>query len=691
MKTSKIISFFIICSLIVFLTNCGVKKMVKKQNDITYQVVPTTPESRGGKTTIQIQSTFPEKYFNKKASLSTIPALKNIAGDTLPLTPMDFQGEKADSKGQIVNYKTGGTYSSIQSIPYDPAFGKSVLVLNSTAKKNKKEAAFNERELGELTIDTKREDIDPKTIYKTSSTTENEPNYYFANHNYIPNKPIEKSAFIYFELNRDNLNWQVPLNKIDENKQNLSALFPFIFEYDSIQSVVIDGWASPEGELKRNEQLSSNRSQTGKKWFENEYNKYIREKSKKEKTDINTLKRNISYSLKDNGEDWDGFIEAVKNSSIKEKSQIVNVIQSQSNIGQREQQIRNMIAIYDEIDNNILPSLRRARIKVICLENLKTDEQIAKLAITAPDSLTNDELLYAASLTEDIQTKNEIFDNAIKLYPEDFRAYNDLACIKVSKGKKEEAKTLLEKSNALNPNSDVVLNNLGILSYQNKDYEAAEKYFNASQDAGLDQKKNLFLVKDTILVTSMKTYPTDETTKKPGKKDDGEITMAVKLNALIVTGVLNPAFEYKLSKHFSLQFAPVGTYWPNGFLGTKKPISLLMGFLEAKYYPKEVFKGFFVGVHAGFGMYYMARAIIPNHWAEPYNNIMHKGWNFMTGLTLGWTFPIKEHWAIEPFINPGFTYAKYTNFVNDLAVSGERSQNGFMFANTGGVYIIYKF
>ncbi|NLJ82061.1 MAG: DUF3575 domain-containing protein [Bacteroidales bacterium] len=693
MRNLKISIFFAFS--VVFFTGCGVKKMIKQQDKISYQVASITPESKGGKVEIQIKSTFPEKYFNKKATLTSVPILKNNEGDTNVLSDMHFQGEKADGSGHTVHYKRAGTFSSNQTIYYNPDFSNNKLSVYATVAKKGKEYAFEERVIGEINIDTKREDISPLFAYKQDNKNE-KPTYYYTDHNYVPNKPIEKTAAIYFEFNRDELDWNIPFNKKPENIEGLEELFPFIFLYDSVQSVEIDGWASPEGELKRNMQLSNNRAERGKQWFEKELVKFTKEKANNEDVNISTLKRNINYQLKDNGEDWDGFISALSNSNIKEKSQIINVIQSQSDQGKKEQQIRNMIAIYDVVDNVILPSLRRAKIKVVCVDNLKSDELIAQYAVTTPDSLTNDELLYAASFTEDMLTKKQIFEKAIEIYPEDFRAYNDLACIKAAENQNNEAEKLLKKSNSLNPNSDIVLNNLGILSYQNKDYESAERYYTASQNAGMDQENNLFLTKDTILVTSIKeTEPIPvkkpSTSTSPRRAIDEDITMAVKMNALLITGVLNPAFEIKLSKHFSTQISFMGTHWSKGYMFSKKPLKLMTGFIEARYYPKEVFRGFFVGINTGIGGYEMSRAIIPNFWHEPHNDVLHKGWNYMAGVSLGWAFPIKKHWSIEPFIGGGYSYSKYDNYVDNVLRSPERTQSAFVYAYQGGVYICYKF
>ena len=278
------------------------------------------------------------------------------------------------------------------------------------------------------------------------------------------------------------------LNKDEKNKQALKELMPFMDKYPEVIGVDIIGWASPEGELNRNQELSSNRSKTAQSWFNAEYDKYIKDRAKAEKVKAADIKQNITFNLEDKGEDWDGFLTTVAASSIKEKDQILNVIRSQADRDQRQQQIRNMIAIYNEIDN-ILPGLRRAIITISCTDS-KTDEDIARLAVTNPEDLSLIELLYAASLTSDLKTKTSIYEAAIRLFPEDYRAYNDLACIKAFEGDKEEAKKLFEKANTLSPNNGVILNNEGVMALMSNDYTAAKEYFAAAEKAGFSQAYN---------------------------------------------------------------------------------------------------------------------------------------------------------------------------------------------------------
>ena len=486
MKAIKIFSVLLVSSAIVF-SGCGLKKMVKKQSQVTYSVTPDPMEVHGGKMTMEIKGTYPAKYFHKKANVSIVPVIKAEDGTTQTLQPIKLKGEKATGEGQTIGYKTGGSFSSTQTIDYKPAFLVCTLVGVSDATLKTKNATFDEIYFGEGAMATSERVVTkPELAYKKDAV--NGSYLVFADHGYTGKQITTKTGHIYYELNKDNLNLNVPLNKVDENKQLLKDLMPFMDKYPEIEGVSIIGWASPEGELNRNQELSGNRSKTAKSWFEKEYDNYIKAKAKAEKVKPADLKKEIKFELEDKGEDWDGFLATVAASSIKEKDQILNVIRSQADRDQRQQQIRNMIAIYNEIDN-VLPGLRRAIITISCTD-AKSDEEIAQLSANNPEGLSLVELLYSASLTSDIKTKTDIYEAAIELFPEDYRAYNDLGSVKAFEGNKEEAAKLYEKANSLAPNNGVVLNNQGVLALMNKDYEAAKEYFAASEKAGFSQAYN---------------------------------------------------------------------------------------------------------------------------------------------------------------------------------------------------------
>ncbi|MBQ5533420.1 MAG: hypothetical protein IIU04_07710 [Bacteroidales bacterium] len=493
MKTLKYMSMFLLGSCILF-SCCGLNKMVKKQDLVSYSVNPDPVEVYAGKMPVEIKGTFPPKYFKKKAVVTFTPTIQTEDGNTVALTPITLKGEKAPGEGKVISYKNGGTFTVNQEIQFQPGYETSMMVGKPSVQLKAKQADLKEVPLSNGVVTTADRVSCNPSLQESGADKSGKTDLMMSDHNYKGPKNVEKTAAIYFELNKDNLNWNLAKNKEAASKEALKAIMPFISQYKTVKEVEIVGWASPEGELKRNSELASNRSKVAEKWFKGEYDKYIKAKAKKEKVKVSALKQDFKITTKDNGEDWDGFVSAISASNIKDKGQIINVIKSQSNPDQREQQIRNMIAMYDEIDNNILPGLRRAYMKVVCAEEAMTDAQIADYAANKPDTLNADELLYGATLVKDLKAKSAIYESAIRLFPDDFRGYNNLGCVKMALAQKDEANKLFKKANELASNEGKVLNNLGVVALMNEDYKSAADYFEQAAKNGVDANYNLGII-----------------------------------------------------------------------------------------------------------------------------------------------------------------------------------------------------
>ena len=202
---------------------------------------------------------------------------------------------------------------------------------------------------------------------------------------------------------------------------------------------IINGWASPEGEETFNQGLSEHRAETAEKNVMKKLTKAAKENEFIEDQQF----EEIDIIMTANGPDWNGFMQAVEASDIKDKAAIINVINSASQ-DKREEEIRNMILIYPELEKEILPTLRRAEINVFTFEYKRPAEEIAEMSVTAPAELTLAELLYAATLTEDLETKRVIYTNVLELYPKCHRAMTNLAAVELADGNMDEAKALLK-------------------------------------------------------------------------------------------------------------------------------------------------------------------------------------------------------------------------------------------------------
>jgi Flp pilus assembly protein TadD len=214
-------------------------------------------------------------------------------------------------------------------------------------------------------------------------------------------------------------------------------------------------------------------------------------KDKKAPFVINNPETSIKFNTYANGEDWNGFMKAVEASNIGDKRIIMNVVNSQPDVTRREQEIRNMALVYKEIEDDILPPLRRAIVKVNCFEPKKTDEEIATLATSDPSKLNDKELLYAATLTEDKETKLRIYKTATTQFPNDWRGFNNAAVCELKANQLGEAASHLAKADQLEPNNKAVVNNLGALASKKKDFKGAAVQYNKAKSLGADVNYNM--------------------------------------------------------------------------------------------------------------------------------------------------------------------------------------------------------
>jgi hypothetical protein len=190
------------------------------------------------------------------------------------------------------------------------------------------------------------------------------------------------------------------------------------------------------------------------------------------------------------GEDWDGFMQAVQASNLKDKNAIVNIVNTQSDVNKREQEIRNMSKVFKTLKADILPALRRVDIKVNSYLPAKSDEELLNKATTDPESLNLDELLYSSTLTKDANTQFAIYKALMKQNQGDWRAFNNAATVELKNGNVNQAASYLNTANSLSPNNVIILNNLGAVEAKRGNAEAAYDLFKKAQGLGANEVYN---------------------------------------------------------------------------------------------------------------------------------------------------------------------------------------------------------
>lgn len=505
----------IIAAIIVVATlmsGCGLGKMIKKYNLVKYEVVPNPLETHGGKINATFKGTIPAKYFHPMATVELTPVLKYDGGETA-FKPILLRGEKTTGPDGTVITKTGGSFNVSDVIDYNPAMNKSVLYITAKAKLKKKEANLGIKD-GVKIADG--------VIYTSTRVGKDEETSATFNHNYKKEEFKTERGNIYFAYNKSNLDMNLANNKDAGKADALKGVLAFITNGWKIKDIAINAWASPEGEETLNQKLSDQRAVTADKYVKDQVIKFHTDLAKANKEKFNKKFEEIYPAINKvaRGEDWDGFQTALQNSNIQDKNAILNVIRSQPNKAKREQEIRNMSVIYKEIEDGILSQLRRAEITVTSYLPKKTDAQISEFSTTNPNNLDKEEILYAATLTEDINTKYTIYKNATQVHADDWRGYNNAGYCALQLGKTDEAAPYLEKANSLSPNNGAVLNNLGVVAAWKGDYENAMSYFEQAQQRGTDASYNI-----GILLVRKGQYP-DALAKFAGKSCKYNIGLA---------------------------------------------------------------------------------------------------------------------------------------------------------------------
>lgn len=469
MKSIKLLLFLIGMAVI---SSCSVNKMIKHYDEINFKTTPEVLQNHGDKIAVKVEGTIPEKYFASKASVEMKPTLQ-YEGGSVALKPFILKGEKAEGEGTVINKKTGGDFSFSDVINYTPEMENAVLVLEPTVKLKKKEATLGHTKLADGVI-------------ITNTRVKHNENTAFAADKYEKETIITKNGNIYFAQNQFNYNKWLPLNKDAASKQKLAEVKDFIRLGWEIKDIDIKAWASPEGEETFNKDLSTKRSERGMRYLKSTLHKLRKEKDSKvayEKCD------DLTINIQARGEDWNGFMKAVKESNINEKNTILNVVNSEADLTRREEEIRKMSLVYGEVANDILPKLRRVEIAINCFEPKFTDEQLADYAINNPEKLDKEEMLYAATLHTDNAKKIKIYSTAATTY-KCSRAFNNLAACYIAEGDLNKAEKTLNKAQELK-NSPEIINNLGVIASKKGDYTKAISLYKQAENKGLNTNYNM--------------------------------------------------------------------------------------------------------------------------------------------------------------------------------------------------------
>lgn len=440
-------SLLIAAASALLLTSCS-----SKLGELTadnFNVVPNPLEAEVGQVPATINGTFPEKYMKKKAVVTVTPELRYADGKVARGTSATFQGEKVKGNDQTISYKVGGNYTMKSNFAYVPDMLKSELYLTFDAKVGKKSVEVPAVKVANGVIATSmlytetaenaQACIAPDAFQRITAQKQ-EANVKFL---------IQQANLRRSELKNNSVKEFVELLKrINDDKKNLN-----------LNNIEISAYASPDGGFELNEKLASNRQKNTEKYLQKELKK---------------IKMESPVDAKYTAQDWEGFQELVKASNIQDKDVILRVLSMYKDPEEREQQIKNMSAGFKELAEGVLPELRRARLTINYEVVGRSNEEIKEQYNADAKVLTVEELLYAATLTDNATEKEGIYKTTTQVYPNDARAYNNLATLEFAKGNYSAAKNYAQKALSVNAKCQEANANLGLIALQAGDVKAAE-------------------------------------------------------------------------------------------------------------------------------------------------------------------------------------------------------------------------
>ena len=429
------------------MSGCGLDKMANKYETVSFTTTPPTLQAHGGKVALSLDATFAEKYFSKKATVDFTPVLVYNGGETAFKT-ITIQGEEATGGEATIFNATGGSFKYNDVISYSDEMMSSTLELRAVAKQKDKEKV-----LGPVNI--------ANGVIATSTRVQDTEDLANNNHGYEHETILEETATIYFLVNQSNI------RTTEKSDDDIKALKTFAKNGYKTHSIEIISYASPEGSVNMNDNVSDNRMKSTLN-----YTKRLLRSLK-----VEGAKNSDLYTETSVGEDWEGFESIVQGSNIKDKRRINKIVNSIADVEVREQQIRDLAEIYDALEDDVLPQLRKATIIIRSYQPKRTDEEIATLSTTTPEELDVKELLFSATLTSDEITQTTIYNKAVELH-NDWRGYNNIACMYLAKGNFSEAMTYLEKAEELGGGTSDVLTNKGIIAARKGQLSKAQKLFN---------------------------------------------------------------------------------------------------------------------------------------------------------------------------------------------------------------------
>lgn len=284
----------------------------------------------------------------------------------------------------------------------------------------------------------------------------------------VKNRAEEGRAYLDFPVNQTKIYLEYRRNPSELEKIKATVDVVKNDANTQITEIDITGYASPEGRYASNARLAQGRAEALKKYVMDSYGF---------KSDL--------FRVNSVAEDWDGLRDYVAKSNLPRKDEILFIIDKDENdLDLKEGRIKALDGgkIYASLLQDCYPGLRHSDYTVRYVVRGFNVEEAKQIIKTRPQQLSLQEMyLVAQTYAKGSKEFNEVFDVAVRMFPDDPTANINAAAIELQRGDLQQAARYLDKADA---QASATLNNRGVLNLLQGDLDQAEINFKKAQSLG---------------------------------------------------------------------------------------------------------------------------------------------------------------------------------------------------------------
>lgn len=464
-KMKSLITIFL--TSIVFLSGCTLKKMIKMAKEQQLTVTPSPLEMHGGEVEFEMSAMLPVKML-KKNTIYTVKAYYQYGDQKLDLGNIEFKA--SDYPDATVQPKISKTFK----FEYRPEYKRGKVMVSGEAAKVTGKS---------LPLPESLEVADG--VITTAELVQDEVYPAYAFHGYNNQEELIPTNVAFF-FAKGSAKLTTKETKGGEGKK----MGMFIADKKVTRTVNIYGHHSPEGKEAINSGLSEDRAKAIEKFYRAEMKKY----------DYKNLADSIKFELKPMVQNWKMFRDVVKTSSLTEdqKKEVLGIIDVKGADFVSQEGELQKLSYYKTITNDLYPKVRTAKTEILSVKEKKTDAEIAAIASqiargdSTTDSLSVEELGYAASMSKDLKEREALYLELTKR-GQTWESHNNLGAIYLEQAiaaPKSEKASLVEKAMAQlqlsvkKQEAGENLNNLAVANTMSGDFAAAKENATKALSAG---------------------------------------------------------------------------------------------------------------------------------------------------------------------------------------------------------------